>query len=307
MSKKIIPSAHLLECFMPYINNERRMLDVIRRSADIGYYKNFELGVFFDRYNRIYVRNILEEYGLTAFTFATPYTKMQKLSLSSLDSSERAAAVELVKQLADCAADTGFIGIGIPSGDDPGIAGRAEAKRVLADVMCTLAEYCASLGLRLTIEPLDRYAYKKQLIGPVIETVNWFAPIHAAHPNAYIHWDSAHEALSGADLMQSLEYAAPYTAQIHLCNAILDRLHPCYGDLHMECGTAPDFENEGFLTPKLGAEIIRRFAAADKPEGVERFTVSIEVLGHPGDDLWLKEKNTRAFLQKCFELAEAEK
>ena len=107
--------------------------------------------------------------------------------------------------------------------------------------------------------------------------------------------------------MQSLEYAAPYTAQIHLCNAILDRLHPCYGDLHMECGTAPDFENEGFLTPKLGAEIIRRFAAADKPEGVERFTVSIEVLGHPGDDLWLKEKNTRAFLQKCFELAEAEK
>ena len=63
MSKKIIPSAHLLECFMPYINDERRMLDVIRRSADIGYYKNFELGVFFDRYNRIYVRNILEEYG----------------------------------------------------------------------------------------------------------------------------------------------------------------------------------------------------------------------------------------------------
>ena len=161
MSKKIIPSAHLLECFMPYINDERRMLDVIRRAADIGYYKNFELGVFFDRYNRIYVRNILEEYGLTAFTFATPYTKRQKLSLSSLDSSERAAAVELVKQLADCAADTGFIGIGIPSGDDPGIAGRAEAKRVLADVMCTLAEYCASLGLRLTIEPLDRYAYKK--------------------------------------------------------------------------------------------------------------------------------------------------
>lgn len=306
MSQKLIPSAHLLECFMPYINDESRMLKVINKAADLGYYKNFELGIFFDRYNRIAVRRLLKAHNVSAFTFATPYVKKRKLSLSSLDTKERSDAVELVKSLAACAADTGFSGIGIPSGDDPGREKRAEAKRVFADVMSDLSTYCAQLGLRLTLEPLDRYAYKKQLIGPIIETIAWFAPIHEAFPNAYIHWDSAHEALGKADILQSVDYAAPFTAQFHLCNAILDENHPCFGDLHMDCGTAPDFKTEGFLTPELGAKILREFASFDKPEGVNDVTVSIEVLGHPGDDLWLKESNSRAFLQKCFELAQTE-
>lgn len=303
MSQKLLPSGHLLELFMPYRMHGDLMLDVLRKAVELDFYKGVELGSFFDRYHRMYVRNILEENHLNGTTFVTPYVKDQKLSLSDLDAARRAEAIELVKLHMNYSAESGYTNFGVPGGDDPGDALRREAKKVLADSMVELANYAKTLGLNLTLEPLDRYAFKKQLIGPMMESMMWFAPIHEACPNAYIHWDSAHEALGKIDLMRSIELASPYIAQFHLCNAIVDEKHPCFGDLHMDCGTAPNFENDGFLNPTIGAEIMKKIASYDKPAGVKTVYVSIEVLGHPGDDLWLKEKNTREFLTKCFELA----
>lgn len=304
MAQKLVPSGHLLEMFMPYRDDEKRMLEVLKKAASRGFYKNVELPAFKDKYRKMYVRNTLEENGLTATTFVTPYVKEKKLSLCDLDESRRREAIELCKEYAGHASDIGIMHFGVPSGDDPGDEKRAEAKKVMAESLIELANYVKGLGMNLTIEPLDRYAYKKQLIGPMKETSIWFAPIHEACPNAFIHWDSAHEALGGTDLMHSIEYVAPFIGQFHLCDAITDVNHPCYGDLHMEVAEAPDWKTEGFLTPEVGAQILRKIAAYDKPEGVKHVCVAVEVLGHPGDNLWNKEKNAREFLAKCFELAE---
>ena len=303
MAQKLVTSGHLLEMFMPYRDDEKRMLEVLRRSADDGFFKNVELPSFRDKYNRMYVRNILEEYGLTATTFVTPYIKEKKLALCDLDESRRQEALALAKEHAEYAADMGFMHFGVPSGDDPGDAKRREAKKVMAESMMELADYVKPLGMNLTIEPLDRYAYKKQLIGPMKENSIWFAPIHEACPNTFIHWDSAHEALGGTDLMHSIEYVAPYIGQFHLCDAITDVNHPCFGDLHMEVAKAPDWKTEGFLTPEVGAQILTKIASYDKPEGVKYVCVAVEVLGHAGDDLWAKYYNAKNFLAKCFELA----
>ncbi len=289
--------------FMPYRKDEARMLEVLRRAVKLDFYKGVELGTFFDAKNRKAVRDILEANHLNGTTFVTPYVKENKLSLSDLNEDGRQKAIALVKEHAGYAAETGYTNFGVPSGDDPGAEKREEAKKVLADSMVELADYLKGLGLNLTIEPLDRYAYKKQLIGPMEETTQWFAPIHEACPNAYIHWDSAHEALGKTNLDDSITWASPYIAQFHLCNAILDTEHPCFGDLHMDVGTAPDFTTEGFLSPEIGAHILKKIASYDKPAGIKDVYVSVEVLGHPGDDLWLKEKNAREFLMKCFDLA----
>ena len=303
MAQKLLTSAHLLEIFMPYRSDEARMMDVLHKAVAIDFYRGVELGIFFDATNRKEVRRVLEENHLNGTTFATPYVKDQKLGLSDLDEGKRRKAVDLVKELANYAADTGYTNFGVPSGDDPGPVFRGLAKNVLAESMIEIANHCKTLGLNLTLEPLDRYVFKKQLIGPIEESMIWFAPINEECPNAYIHWDSAHEALGGMDLMRSLEVTSPFLAQFHLCNAIVDPSHPCFGDLHMDVGEGPDFETEGFLTPALGAEILKKAASYDKPAGVKDTYVSVEVLGHPGDDLWLKERNAREFLAKCFELA----
>lgn len=303
MAQKILPGGHFLEMFMPYRSHEAKMVDVLEKAARFGFYKNVELGIFFDKENRKKIRNILEANHLNATTFSTPWVKDEKLSLADLDEGRRRKAVDLCKKLADLAAETGYSNFGVPSGDDPGAVFRGLAKLVLKDSLIEIADYLKQYQMNLTIEPLDRYVYKKQLIGPMEENVVWFKEVKEEAPNIYIHWDSAHEALAGIDLMKSLELAAPFLGQFHLCDAVTDPGEACFGDLHMDVARAPEWTTEGFLTPEVGAEILKKVASFDKPEGMPQVYVAVEVLGHAGDDLWLKEQNVRAFLTRCFELA----
>lgn len=303
MAQRLQKSAHLLEMFMPYRDDERRMLEVLERVVDLDYYRGVELPVFFDKLNRDHSRRVIEEHGLFGGTSVTPYVKDQHLSLADLDDAGRSRAVALVRRLAGYAAESGYTNLCVPSGDDPGAAFRGMAKVALADSLVEIANYLEGLGMNLTIEPLDRHAYKRQLIGPMEEDVIWFAPIHEACPNAFIHWDSAHEALGGIDLMESLELASPFLAQLHLCDAICDPNHPCFGDLHMDCAVGPDWETEGFLTPEVGARILSKAASFDTPANVSDVYVSVEIHGHPGSHLWTIEEHGRTFLQHCFELA----
>lgn len=305
MEKKqtVLPSAHLLEIFMPYRSDEARMLSVFDKALELDFYRGVELGIFFDKANRAHLREKTEKNNINLVTFITPYVKDKKMSLCTLDSAARKEAVSYVLQLVEMAAEQGCRTIGIPSGDYPGDAHKEEAKKCLAESVHEIANKAKSLSCNLTIEPLDRYAHKKQLIGPMGEAAHWVGVLRESCDNFFIHWDSAHEALGGIDLMESLELASPYLAQFHICNAVTDKNHPYYGDWHMDVGTAPDFETEGFLSPSIGAGIIKKAESFEKPKGVENVYVSIEVLGHIGDDLWLKEKNAREFLQKCLSLA----
>ena len=303
MGQTLYPSAHILEMFMPYLHDEQRLIDVLRKVAQKDFYRNVELPSFPTKAQRETVRSILKTEGLSAITFVAPYMNEAGLSLCDLDDARREQAMELLRYHAELAADCGYMTFGVPSGPDPGMALRPAALAAQADSLGRIADYCAQLGMKCSIEPLDRYAHKKGLIGPMDEVVSWFAPLRAAHPNLYLHWDSAHEQLGGLGVLRTLELAAPYLSQIHLCDCINDPTHPCFGDLHMEPAQAPDWTTEGFLTPELGAEIIRRAAAFEPAAGVDRFWISIEVLGHKGDNLWHKEKIAREFLQRCWELS----
>ncbi len=303
MAQTLWPSAHILEMFMPYLHDEKRLIGVLRTIAEKDFYRNVELPSFPTKGHRTTVRRILEDEGLTAITFVAPYMNEQGMSLCDPDDGRRTRAVDLCRYHAELAADCGYMTFGVPSGPDPGETLRPQALEAQADSVARIADFCRDLGMNCSLEPLDRYAHKKGLVGPMDEAVDWFAPLRAAHPNLYLHWDSAHEQLGGLGVLHTLELAAPYLSQIHLCDCINDPAHPCFGDLHMEPAHAPDWTTEGFLTPELGAEIIRRAAAFEPAAGVKRFWISIEVLGHRGDDLWHKERVAREFLQRCWELS----
>lgn len=303
MSQKLYPSAHILEMFMPYLHDEKRLIGVLRKIIDKDFYRNVELPSFPTKERRDEVRKILTDSSLTAITFVAPFLNEEKMSLCDLDDKRRAEVLAFLKKHADWAAECGYMTFGVPSGPYPGDALHDEAMAAQADTLAQIADYCASLGMNCSIEPLDRYAHKKALIGPMDEVVEWFKPLHGAHPNLFLHWDSSHEQLGGLGLFNTLEMAKPYLSQIHLCDCIDDPTHPCFGDLHMDPAEAPDWQTEGFLTPEIGAEIIRRAASFDAPAGVRRFWISIEVLGHRGDNLWHKEKIAREFLTRCWELS----
>ena len=301
MSQKLYPSAHILEMFMPYLHDEKRLIEVLRKIVEMDFYRNVELPIFPTKENRDTVRRILRDNDLTAVTYAAPYLNERQMSLCDLNDRRRAEVLRFLKMYADYAAESGYMTFGVPSGPYPGDEFHDEAMAVQADTLARIANYTALLGMNCSIEPLDRYAHKKALIGPMDEVVPWFKHLHKAHPNLFLHWDSSHEQLGGLGIFNTLDMAAPYLSQIHLCDCIDDQAHPCFGDQHMEPAEAPDWTTEGFLTPEVGAEIIRRAAGFDKPEGVRRFWVSVEVLGHKGDNLWHKERIAREFLTRCWE------
>ena len=301
MPQKLYPSAHILEMFMPYLHDEKRLIEVLRKIAEMDFYRNVELPTFPTKEHRDTVRRILRDNDLTAAAYAAPYLNEREMSLCDLNDRRRAETIRYLKMQADLAAECGYSTFGVPSGPYPGDEFHDEAMAVQADTLARIADYTALLGMNCSIEPLDRYVHKKALIGPMDEVVRWFKPLHRAHPNLFLHWDSSHEQLGGLGIFNTLDMAAPYMSQIHLCDCIDDPTHPCFGDLHMDPAEAPDWKTEGFLTPAVGAEIIRRAAAFDKPEGVRRFWVSVEVLGHKGDNLWHKERIAREFLTRCWE------
>ena len=61
MSQKIYPSCHILEIFMPYLKEEKRLMQVLEGVAAKEFYRHVELPTFADKENSRWVRRFLEE------------------------------------------------------------------------------------------------------------------------------------------------------------------------------------------------------------------------------------------------------
>ena len=85
MSQRIYPSCHILEMFMPYLRDEKRLLDVLEKVAAKEFYRHVELPTFADAENRRAVRRLLEENHLAALTYVAPYFNADGLALCDLD------------------------------------------------------------------------------------------------------------------------------------------------------------------------------------------------------------------------------
>lgn len=303
--QEIYRSCHVYETFMPLQSNETMMVDTLEELSKLNIYKAIETGFFFEEANQRRVKAYCDSNNWELTMWATPALLAEQLNISSLDDSLREKSVARAIELLDIAKACGADKIGLPSGDYPGDEHCEAAKVALYDSLKRIAATLKDQpDMQILLEPLDRYAHKKQLIGPMAEAVEWFAPLHAECPNIFFHWDSAHEALGGIDLIESLRLAKPYLSQLHLCNAVLDSQHPMYGDWHMDVGQAPEFKSPGYLTPELGARVIKEVASWPVTEGCKATFVALEMRSHIGDDMWAKEQTARTFLSRCFELAE---
>lgn len=296
--REVLPSVHLLEIFMPYLYYESMMLETIRRVVDKDYYRGLEIPIFSNTTAQNEIRSILKQNALCGTAYSTPYMDRKNYNLSSMNKELRTTSIDYVLKLLDRANKMGLSYVGLPSGPDPGVESREECKELLLDSFYILSKRAADYGISILLEPLDRYAHKKKLLGPMDESCQWLTQLRTMVSNVFIHWDSAHEALGEMDIFQSLVVAAPYLARIHLSNAILQRDHPCFGDLHMDVGEPPTFQTDGFLDVSLGGQIVKE-ATRLCDGGTDKLYVSVEVLGHPGDDLWHKEYCSHMFLMEC--------
>lgn len=291
-SPQLVPSAHIAELFFPLMASEPRVVETVKRIAGFGYYRAVETGVIIGRRERAALRELTDATPLRLTQWLTFALLNEQLNLSSLDPALRRKSVARARELAHLAAECGTRKLSLVSGADPGDARRAEAMAAFGDSLVALGETVSQYpDMILQLEPLDRFAHKRQLIGFSDETAAWMQTLRPDCPKLYIAWDSAHVALNQENLATSLRQCAPLMSQLHLSNAILDPAQPGYGDYHMKFG-AP-----GFLTADAAREMMAVARTLTLPPELDEVSVAIEMRTTEQDDLWANERECRDFLQ----------
>jgi sugar phosphate isomerase/epimerase len=294
--KEVIhPSILISEMFYPYVGDSRKLCDIVKKIAGFDYYRGIEIGLVNGHENMEFVRRMVEGNRWQLTMWITQDLLEQGLNPSSIDKEVHQKTILRLKELVQMAGECGASNLAMISCDDPGEKKRAEAKNNLYEVMVeTCREMEGYPEMNLLIEPLDRAAHKKNLIGPTDESVEFLTRLRREYQNIYFSWDSAHVALNNEDLQWSLEISASYISQIHLANAVVDPKSGLYGDWHMHLGVP------GFLNSECAARLLKKAAVLPLPNRIKHY-VSVEVRCKNDDMPWENEKKYRIFLNEILE------
>jgi hydroxypyruvate isomerase len=296
MRDAIIPSILLSETHFGSYGVEGVMADAVERVVAEGFYGNIELADVTSAAERKRIGQLVRQSGIRLTQWMSLVQNTEKLNLSSVDETLRAKSVARLKGLIPHAAECGAASFALLTGPDPGPSLRPQATEQFHVSLSQLAEsleHCGSMNL--VFEPLDRDAHKNGLLGPTPEVVSLMARLRKAHSRVGICWDTAHVALCGEDIVESLRELHPYILQVHLSNAILDRTDPGFGDQHMHFGS------KGFLDARTIAGLFRAAAAAGLFRPL-RLTVAVEVRSGQGEDPWATERHGRERLIEAWGL-----
>lgn len=292
---RAVPSVQLMELMFP-LRERISTPEALGRLARSGFYAAAETAVLCDPAESRETRRICRDAGMRWTCWASPFIIAEGLNLSSVDPALWHASVLRMKRLLLIAADGGADGFAFLSGPCPALPERIpEAVKRTAEAMALLAEAAAAYeNLDLLIEPLDRHVHKRNTIGPTADAAAVIRHARGVNPRVYMGWDSAHAALQGEDLIESLGTAGDTVRQLHLCNAVLDPADKLYGDYHLPPG------GRGYLTLPCAAAAIQ--AALALPLRCGGLPVAVEA--RPDGDPFAAEEGLRAFLAEALRLAE---
>lgn len=293
----ILPSLLVPEVYAPWKAEPGFVPAQIEAAAEEGFFRSVEISPIAHQQDRTSVRRLVNEHKMYLSCWLTEVLDAERLDLTTIDESLRQHSVESIKRHLSAAAETGAQTVAFIGGSDPGPALRSQGYESFVLSLSAISLEAANLGMTVMMEPLDRFAHKKRLVGPIPEVIDAFARIRADHPDFGMAFDSAHAALNEEDIRRSLDLASEEIVNIHLSNAVLDKQDPLYGDHHMMPG-AP-----GFLTVDAAAGIVAQAVRlkAGRPQGLP---VAIEARARPGGSKQAVADKTKAFLKAV--LAEAE-
>ncbi|ELK6655998.1 TIM barrel protein [Citrobacter freundii] len=289
------PSLLISELFFPVADRYSEVMNLVDFAADTGFYKTVEMGLFQDPIQCCHLRSTVEGHRLKLTQWATFIINNEELSPASLVPAQRRHAQQRLLQLIDLAADSGASTLALTSGSDPGVDSREAAKAALTDTIQAMCEHASQYsGMNIVIEHLDRYAHKRQLLGPVDETVQWITAMRRHVDNLYLGWDAAHAALNGEHLPTSLRCACGVMKNLHLSNAILDPSSADYGDHHMSFG------RPGFLTLEYAVGLIHSALRDSNVDSV--VNIAVEMRSGSQETMFANELAARQFLSQVINI-----
>ncbi|MFD1065006.1 sugar phosphate isomerase/epimerase family protein [Oceanobacillus locisalsi] len=241
-NKGFIPSVLIPEIFKPSLDKEDYLPELVDSLSEEGFYCALEIAPVYDSNNRKKIKQIVTTKELTLVMWMTNIIDEHQLDLSSPDKKRREKDVNIFLEYINLATECGAHNIALISGPFHGEEKLTESMSGFIDSLITICKEAAKNDLKVLVEPLDRSAHKKKFMGPTTELVEIIKKVRNEQPNIAIAFDTAHAALNSENIESALSSAFPYTEQIHLSNAVLDKENRMYGDHHMV------IDNEGFLT-----------------------------------------------------------
>jgi len=277
------------------------MPDAVARVAEEGFFRHVEIRPMEERADRRRTGDIVREHGLSLTMWLSLLAGAKGFNLSSPDERLRKKSIAFFKNGIEQAVESGATHVGLASGPDPGADFRESATEQLFTSLCELCGVADAFpGLRLVLEPMDRGAHKNGLIGPTREATALLDRIRPSCSNMGVCWDSAHVALCGEDIVESLAQAREYVFQVHLSNAVLDRTQPDFGDHHMKMGPP------GFLTQERIAALFQT-ALDTCLFGESGPSVAAEIRSASGIDPWVTVTECARTLREAWERLDKER
>ncbi|MEN3203187.1 MAG: TIM barrel protein [Atribacterota bacterium] len=232
---------------------------------------------------------------------AQPLVLSQKLSLNDFSKEEREKALVKLKEAVDKAYLAGAKALALLSGKKPERGRENEARELLAESLIVLCRYAAERAenfgylLGISLEVFDYTIDKEALIGPAPFAFEVASCVRGAYPNFGLTVDLSHQPLLFEDPSYTLTLLAPFVNHIHIGNAVLQKGHPAYGDLHPRFGVTGGCNDVDEVARFLRA--LFRIGYFEKKMVTERPVISFEVKPLPGEDSRLVVANAkRTFL-----------
>jgi sugar phosphate isomerase/epimerase len=222
-------------------------VETLREVIEDDYFSAVELGPVPSDPDREKAGELLGQSGIAVTFGAQSILLSRNLDLGAPGESDRAEAVQAVREGIDEAVALGASACGVLAGKDPGDRFKREpAKARLVESIERLCLYAAEKGdIVIELEQLDRVPYgKNSLIGPTEEAVEIAQEIGRHHSNFGLLIDLSHLPLLDEKPRQAVNLAGEFLVHAHIGNCVKrDRNHPAYGDQHPVFGI-PEGEND---------------------------------------------------------------
>jgi len=290
-----LPSLIVSESHFHFYRQKGVIADALCRVAEEGFYKGAEIADIMDKSERKRIGEVVVGSGLCVAQWMSLVLINEGLNLSSINEDLRRKSVSRMKDHLEPAAECRASYFALLSGPDPGAELRNQATEQLYRSLCELCEAAENYSICIFLEPLDRPAHKKGLIGPGCEAADLVGRVRKSFNNMSLCWDSAHLALNGEDILESLVLMKLYITRLHLSNPVLDSSREDFGDNHIPIGPPGDFTIEDMVKVFRKAVEIELFVK-QKPY------VSVEVRSGCGADPWDTVVLARRTLQQVWNL-----
>ncbi|HEY0828550.1 MAG TPA: sugar phosphate isomerase/epimerase family protein [Bacilli bacterium] len=228
----------------PCIDGDGPILETVHKICSDPYFDVIEISWIHDQAVRSQVKNMLETSGIHVTYCAHPWLLTQKLDLNSEDSAHREAAIKVVKEAIEDAAEYGVKCVALLSGAYTGMSDRAAAINRLADSLQQICQYANQYNIEIVLEIFDQEIDKKRLIGKTTDAVELAEKVCSICDNFGLMVDLSHLPLLGETAEQALLPVQSYLKHVHLGNCYIgDRDNPAWGDVHPRFGY-PGSEND---------------------------------------------------------------